>query len=85
MIYFTRLFYFRYRVFEKLMISPALQLEEFFSDTCFYYQAKLGRGRGEDLSYPTSAGRPCRNYPKEQGTIKRQVCHPPLEKSIANS
>ena len=37
MIYFTRLFYFRYRVFSKLMISPALQLEEFFCDTYFYY------------------------------------------------
>ena len=67
------------------MISPALQLEEFFSDNYFYYQVKLGRGGGEGLFYPTSAGRPCQNYPKEQDTIKRQVCHPPLETSIANS
>ena len=32
------------------MISPALQLEEFFSDNYFYYQVKLGRGGGRACS-----------------------------------
>ena len=52
------------------MISPALQLEEFFSDNYFYYQEKNTRqswAGGEGLSYPTVRRPPMPKLPNRKG------------------